>query len=48
MMQFEFEPSVAILFLGIKVRVIQNVSSLNLVPMVAESAFEKTLPPILF
>jgi hypothetical protein len=44
MMQNEFEPSVAILFLGINVRVIHDVSSLNLSPMFAESSFEKMLP----
>jgi hypothetical protein len=44
MVQDEFEPSVARLFLVIKVWVIQNVSTLNLGPMEAESAFEKMLP----
>jgi hypothetical protein len=43
MMQSEFEPSVARLFLGINVRSIHNVSSLNLSPLFAGSSFEKLL-----
>ena len=44
MVQYEFEPSVARLFLVIEFGVIQNVSALYLGPMEAKSAFEKMLP----
>jgi hypothetical protein len=44
MMQHEFEPSAASLFLVVQFRVIQDVSSLNLGPLFAEAAFEQMLP----
>jgi hypothetical protein len=44
MVQYDFEPSVARLFLVVEFEVIQNVSALDLGPMEAKSAFEKMLP----
>jgi hypothetical protein len=45
MVQGQFEPSVAgLLFLGVDVGVVHDVSSLNLSPLFAESSFEKVLP----
>jgi hypothetical protein len=44
MVQSQFEPSVAGLFLGIDVGVVHDVSSLDLSPLFAESSLEKVLP----
>jgi hypothetical protein len=45
MVQSECEPSIAWLFLRIDVRLIQDVTSLNLGLLFAESAFKDVLPP---
>ncbi len=44
MVQYEFEPSLARLFLMVEFGVIHNVSVLYLSPMNAKLAFEKMLP----
>ena len=44
MMQDEFEPPVAGLFLLVNFWFIENVSSLDLGPLIAEAPFEEMLP----